>query len=205
MNHLTGSLTNLETLPSSAYEAGDFIKKYGKFYQGGNAQILHKLLQLHSGDSLLYVGDHIYSDILRSKRTLGWRTCLIVPELATEIVTHKKSRPKREELMLLRKKQYALESQLEKLYFKLRSTSATEAPKAAEQSEAVHGDAHSQGASSRLQAEEERDRLTNELSLLKEEIRGKLAVYDSGFHPRWGQLFKAGFRESRIAKQVTSY
>ena len=33
----------------------------------------------------MYVGDHMYSDILRSKRTLGWRTVLIVPELDNEM------------------------------------------------------------------------------------------------------------------------
>ena len=26
---------------------------------------------------VLYVGDHIYGDILRSKKTLGWRTMLV--------------------------------------------------------------------------------------------------------------------------------
>ena len=34
---------------------------------------------------VLYVGDHIYGDILRSKKTLGWRTMLVVPELETEL------------------------------------------------------------------------------------------------------------------------
>jgi 5'-nucleotidase len=41
--------------------------------------------QVPSGDNVLYVGDHMYSDILKSKRTLGWRTCLVIPELADEI------------------------------------------------------------------------------------------------------------------------
>ena len=39
---------------------------------------------------VLYVGDHIYGDILRSKKTLGWRTMLVVPELATELDILKK-------------------------------------------------------------------------------------------------------------------
>ena len=34
---------------------------------------------------VLYVGDHIYGDILRSKKTLGWRTMLVVPELESEL------------------------------------------------------------------------------------------------------------------------
>ena len=36
-------------------------------------------------ERVLYVGDHMYSDILRSKRTLGWRTLLIVPELTDDV------------------------------------------------------------------------------------------------------------------------
>ena len=31
------------------------------------------------------MGDHIYGDILRSKKTLGWRTMLVVPELESEL------------------------------------------------------------------------------------------------------------------------
>ena len=42
------------------------------------------------GVQVLYVGDHIYGDILRSKKTLGWRTMLVVPELATELDILKK-------------------------------------------------------------------------------------------------------------------
>ena len=37
------------------------------------------------GVQVLYVGDHIYGDFLRSKKTLGGRTMLVVPELATEL------------------------------------------------------------------------------------------------------------------------
>jgi 5' nucleotidase family len=37
------------------------------------------------GLQVLYVGDHIYGDILRSKKTLGWRTMLVVPELESEL------------------------------------------------------------------------------------------------------------------------
>ena len=29
--------------------------------------------------------------------------------------------------------------------------------------------------------------------------------YHGVFHPRWGQLFKAGFMDSRFAKQVVDY
>jgi hypothetical protein len=33
----------------------------------------------------MYVGDHMFSDVIRGKRSLGWRTALVVPELAHEV------------------------------------------------------------------------------------------------------------------------
>lgn len=57
----------------------------GKVFQGGTYNHLHKVLGVGSGMEVLYVGDHIYGDILRSKKTLGWRTMLVVPELESEL------------------------------------------------------------------------------------------------------------------------
>ncbi len=56
----------------------------GRVYQGGNAELLEKLLGA-SGERVVYFGDHIYGDILRSKKTLGWRTGLVIEELEQEV------------------------------------------------------------------------------------------------------------------------
>lgn len=37
------------------------------------------------GKDILYIGDHIFGDILKSKKRQGWRTFLVVPELAKEL------------------------------------------------------------------------------------------------------------------------
>ena len=37
------------------------------------------------GKDILYMGDHIFGDILKSKKRQGWRTFLVVPELAREL------------------------------------------------------------------------------------------------------------------------
>jgi len=65
-------------------EASEYLAQ-GKIFQGGNWKHLHGLLEISSGSKLLYIGDHMYSDILRSKRQLGWRTMLIIPELEHQI------------------------------------------------------------------------------------------------------------------------
>ena len=53
-------------------------------FSGGNFRILEQQIGA-LGDRILYVGDHIFGDILRSKKASGWRTCLIVEELDHEI------------------------------------------------------------------------------------------------------------------------
>jgi hypothetical protein len=69
----SGKLENIDNIP--APDMVDAFLAAGKVFQGGNAQILHTLLKLSSGDRLLYVGDHVYADVMRSKRVLGWRYC----------------------------------------------------------------------------------------------------------------------------------
>lgn len=56
----------------------------GRVYQGGNIEAFERMAQAQ-GEEILYVGDHIFGDILRSKKDSRWRTCLIVEELADEV------------------------------------------------------------------------------------------------------------------------
>lgn len=37
------------------------------------------------GKDIIYIGDHIFGDILKSKKRQGWRTFLVIPELAQEL------------------------------------------------------------------------------------------------------------------------
>ncbi len=61
-------------------------------WSGGNAAYLEQEMGV-GGDQILYFGDHTYGDILRSKRSLGWRTAMIVPEVEREVaVTHEQAR-----------------------------------------------------------------------------------------------------------------
>ena len=53
-------------------------------YSGGNCEVLSKLIGAR-GKDVLYVGDHIFGDVVKSKKIRGWRTFLIVPELNEEV------------------------------------------------------------------------------------------------------------------------
>jgi len=53
------------------------------------------------GSDVLYVGDHIFGDILKSKKIRGWRTFLIVPELTAELHVWTAKRDLFEQLQIL--------------------------------------------------------------------------------------------------------
>ena len=64
-----------------------------RVFQGGFYTDLHRFLNVTRGDEVMYVGDHIFGDILKSKKSLNWRTMLVVPELETELVQLTRERP----------------------------------------------------------------------------------------------------------------
>ncbi|KAG7498337.1 hypothetical protein JOB18_006056 [Solea senegalensis] len=54
--------------------------QHGTVYSGGSSDMVSDLLNV-KGKEILYVGDHIFGDILKSKKRQGWKTFLVVPEL----------------------------------------------------------------------------------------------------------------------------
>ncbi|XP_058474134.1 5'-nucleotidase, cytosolic II, like 1 [Solea solea] len=58
--------------------------QHGTVYSGGSSDMVSDLLDV-KGKEILYVGDHIFGDILKSKKRQGWKTFLVVPELTKEL------------------------------------------------------------------------------------------------------------------------
>ncbi|XP_076020384.1 5'-nucleotidase, cytosolic II, like 1 [Genypterus blacodes] len=56
----------------------------GTVYSGGSSDVICDLLGV-KGKDILYFGDHIFGDILKSKKRQGWKTFLVVPELSKEL------------------------------------------------------------------------------------------------------------------------
>lgn len=82
-------------------------------YQGGNAtQFTHDLAL--SGDEILYIGDHIYGDILRLKKACNWRTALVVDDLGHELKAQTETRSLEQNITQAMIKKTALEE--ERLY-----------------------------------------------------------------------------------------
>ncbi|XP_013392914.1 cytosolic purine 5'-nucleotidase isoform X2 [Lingula anatina] len=88
-------------------------------YSGGSCDVFSDMIGA-KGRDVLYIGDHIFGDILKSKKIRGWRTFLQVPELSQELFVWTDKHEMYEQLQ-------ALDATLASVYKDLDS-SATQAP-----------------------------------------------------------------------------
>ncbi|XP_042493669.1 5'-nucleotidase domain-containing protein 4-like isoform X2 [Macadamia integrifolia] len=163
------------------------LKKDCKVFQGGNVGHLHKLLQIESSSQVLYVGDHIYGDILQSKKVLGWRTMLVIPELANELKLLGNSRDSRKGLRLLRKERDVIENRIHNLQcsLSLKSTGIK--------------------AEDMLNVSPELRELESQREEKCLQHQQTQQQYHHRFHKVWGQLMKTGYQNSRFAHQVERF
>ncbi|XP_061589381.1 5'-nucleotidase, cytosolic II, like 1 isoform X2 [Cololabis saira] len=89
--------TNTGKLRIGTY-TGDL--QHGTVYSGGSSDVVSDLLDV-KGKEILYIGDHIFGDILKSKKRQGWKTFLVVPELTKELQVWEEKKNLFEELKRL--------------------------------------------------------------------------------------------------------
>ncbi|XVE69879.1 hypothetical protein DITRI_Ditri10aG0027000 [Diplodiscus trichospermus] len=161
------------------------LNKSCRVFQGGSVGHLHKLLSIESSSQVLYVGDHIYGDILRSKKVLGWRTMLVVPELEREVELLWELRDMRKQLRLLRNERDLVEDQIHHLKWSLKF-------------EILRDDEKQKMTSALGELESQRDQVRLAHQQAQRECHQK-------FHKIWGQLMKTGYQNSRFAHQVERF
>jgi 5'-nucleotidase len=83
----------------------------GAIYEGGNLHGFEAAIGV-TGDRILYVGDHIYGDILRSKKESAWRTAMIIQEMEAEVLAHEACRDLHRKSSELEERREELEDQL---------------------------------------------------------------------------------------------
>lgn len=163
-NH--GTMTNVEKLEPGVY-------------QGGCAAQFTADLGL-SGDEILYVGDHIYGDVVRLKKDCNWRTALVIEELDEEVQNFQKAEPLQREI----DKRMAAKEPLEEEML-LKSTSKIE----------NHSNDH----------DKEIQELQEKISDIDAEISQLIPQIQALYNKNWGPVFRAGNEESYFATQVDRY
>lgn len=160
----------------------------GSVFVGGCAPQLEAHLRL-SGDQILYVGDHLYSDVSVSKALLRWRTALILRELETEIAAAEAFAPAEEQLVALMDRKTELEEDLAHArLIRQRVRHGYAAP------EGDPADAEGVIASVKV-----------ELATLDEEIAPLAIAAGSLRNEAWGPLMRSGNDKSLFARQVERY
>jgi 5'-nucleotidase len=172
----------------------------GKIYEGGNLQDLERALGA-VGDEVLYVGDHIYGDILRSKKESAWRTAMIIQELEVEVVAHDSCHEDFMRAEYLEEGRDRLEDELRFYQTRFKDLSR--------RIEHAH---HKPNGLNVAEAEAERGRIKRAIDRVRARLRlvdGELHMIerrvDQRFHPFWGSLLKEENEESSFGSQVEEY
>ena len=148
--------------------------RQGHCYVGGDSFFLERMIG-SSGDEILYFGDHTYGDILRSKKSVGWRTAMIVPEVEQEVAA---MRPLRDDWQALA----VVEDRLEDLIMERDHLRVTMA-----------------GSPARI---DELDMLISSSLGQRARLQRNLR---SAFNTHWESLFREGRAASRLGKQIMEF
>lgn len=171
-----------------------FKAQKGGLYSGGSAQMVENSLDIH-GDEILYVGDHIYTDVSQSKVHQLWRTALICRELEEEYSALIHSRDHRATLIeLINQKEVVgdLFNQL-RLALQRRNTG-----RPAQTLAATNMDDQ--------ELTESMQKLLIVMQRLDEKIAPMLEADGELFNERWGFLSRAGlWDKSHLMRQIEKY
>jgi HAD superfamily 5'-nucleotidase-like hydrolase len=172
-------------------------------YQGGNRDGMMEAMGVAS-DEVLYVGDHIYGDIVQSKKSSGWRTALVVDDLEHELSVrrdHHVGIREIETLSTLREQlavEIGSERHLQRVLGQL-DASALE-------SEGVVGSDASKMLDTSLSSTRARfDRLRQHAAELDKTLDERHREVDAAFNPYWGSVFAERTDASMFGSQLEEY
>ncbi len=163
--------------------------KEGAIYVGGHAGLVEETFGLQGGE-IMYVGDHVESDVHATKSILRWRTGLVLRELEKELACLKRFRKDQMELSKMMIEKAKLEQ--EHLQLKI----------------CVQRAEHRYGPVSALSVAELMNRigeLKEKIADLNDRISPLAQKAQEMFNPRWGLLTRAGIDKSYLARQVEGY
>ncbi len=152
----------------------------GSVYFGGNAHIVEESLGLTGGQPL-YVGDHLFGDVLVTKDVLRWRTALIARELEAEVLDAISFADQQRTLEQLMSEKVELDRRQAHLRMSVRGNNGDSSLK------------------------RELDRVSSQALALDEQVAPLAAAASSLGNANWGPLMRAGNDKSLFARQVERY
>src|SRR5688572_16004016 len=169
-----------------------------KIYQGGNVIAFEQMTGI-KGEQVLYIGDHIYGDILRLRKQHMWRTAMVLQELEREISVNDRLEAQIRDLDLLDRRHRNLQSEIDYQQLRLKKIQRLL-------------DDPTCTAPLKVRLEEERklsrasiDSLRDRANLMSAEVDSLEARVDRAFNPHWGSCLREGNENSRFGEQVNDY
>ena len=184
-----------------AGEASSTYFEKGKCYQGGNMEAFERMSQC-AGEEVLYVGDHIFGDILRSKKDSRWRTALIVEELEAEMSMHISWSAEMNQLATIDGHRHQLD---ELIGYQRALLSQLELGRSATETQSLSAEQRSRLEESIKRLKREIDQAKRQLKTLDRQGADIQTQIANGFNPWWGRLLKEGSELSRFGNQVAYY
>ena len=172
----------------------------GEVYQGGNIMDFERMTGVQ-GEKILYIGDHIYGDILRLKKVHVWRTTLVLQELDEEGQIGMRQEQRVRDLTVLDRRRRNLESEIDyqvllikRLERLLGDVTGSDLDNLAPQLEEA-----------RAQAKKTMESLRVRRRLMQQEVDALEESIEKSYNPHWGPMFREGNENSRFGKQVSDY
>ncbi len=169
-----------------------------KVYQGGNVIAFEQMTGI-KGEQVLYIGDHIYGDILRLRKQHMWRTAMVLQELEREISVSERLEAQIEDLDLLDRRHRNLESEIDYQSLRLKKIQRLL-------------DDVTTAAQLRTRLEDERksartsiDTLKDRAGLMDAEVDSLEQRIDRAYNSHWGSCLREGNENSRFGEQVNDY
>jgi HAD superfamily 5'-nucleotidase-like hydrolase len=169
-----------------------------RIYQGGNVIAFEQMTGI-KGEQVLYIGDHIYGDILRLRKQHMWRTAMVLQELEREISVSDRIEAQIEDLDLLDRRHRNLESEIDYQSLHLKKIQR-------------HLDDAATPAPLRARLEDERrlmrdsvDALRDRANLMDAEVVSLEKRIDRAYNSHWGSCLREGNENSRFGEQVNDY
>lgn len=183
----------LERLRDGTTKEATLPFERGKIYEGGNLNDLQEAMG--GGHRIMYVGDHIYGDIVRSKKDSIWRTAMVLQELEDEIAAHELSREDAAALVEVERRRAEYEDGLRNLQVRAHDLATR----------AGHGD-ETHGLRDELaRLRKMLASIRRQLRSLDKEARTLRRKIDARFHRYWGSLLKEGGELSLFGAQINEY
>ncbi|MEM1202184.1 MAG: HAD-IG family 5'-nucleotidase [Acidobacteriota bacterium] len=184
-----------EQLDAAGQSLGEVtVPEWGGLYSGGCRGGLMELLDV-PGEQILYVGDHIYGDILSPKLSSTWRTALVVSELEDEAKVRRRMDSQLRHLSVLRAELSELGLQMDDLKDIL---SLYGGLLDGQEDPEVH-------RSARGRIENQIGRLRSEHKAMRRHAARLQSRISKAINPFWGSLFKQGSNKSLFGSQVDDF